>query len=150
MEKTSTDWKEAFAGLPAMPAMSLRGGDAVDEYAPVPPYDPDADCPTGDYFERYFWELPHLDADSWRYYLPFLLEYALENIGNSESNAVDAFLFSLRPPDRDPPRFGALSLQQDQAVVAVLDRLAFVPESVWKEPAMTALEEYWGPGAIHR
>ena len=93
---------------------------------------------------------PHLDAESWRFYLPHLLRYALDNIANPASNAIDSILHSLRPPDRDPPRFGALTRAQQAAVVAALDQLAFSEHSVWKEPAMIALEEYWAPGATYR
>ena len=136
--------------LPVTPAMSLRGGNAVDDHAPVPPFDAVLDQITPEYFEMYFWGISHLDAESWRFYLPHLLHYALDNIASPESNAIDAFLYSLRPPDRTPPRFGALTSTEEAAIVATLDQLAFSEESVWKEPAMIALEEYWAPGANYR
>lgn len=130
--------------------MSLRAGNAIDDYAQAPPFEPTIDAVTPEYLERYAWGLHHLDAVSWRYYLPHLLRHALQNIGNPASNATDTLLASLRPPDRQPPRFGALSAAEEGAVVAALDRLAFAEESVWSAPAQVALEEYWAPGATYR
>lgn len=141
---------EHFGDLPAAPPMSLRAGSALDSYEVPPLFDPALDHATPEYLEAHFWGIPHLDHQSWRFYLPRLLGHALRNIANPASNATDAFLFSLRPPDRDPPRFGSLSGPEEQAVVAVLDRLAFAEDSVWREPAMIALEEYWAPGATYR
>jgi hypothetical protein len=142
--------REAFGASAEKPLMSLRGGNAVDNHAPIPQYDPGVDRPNGEYFEAYFWGLPHLDPSSWHYYLPLLLVYALQHITNGRSNAIESLLSSLRPPDRDPPRFGSLTSEQERAVVVVLDELAFAPQSVWQEQAMVALEEFWGPGATYR
>ena len=131
----------------ASPTMSLRAADAIDDRVPPPPFDVRLDLPTPDYLERYSGGVPHLDAASWRYYLPHFLQHCDDHLTNPASNAVMAILFSLRPPDRDPPRFGTLTDQQVSSVVAVLDRLAFTETSEWKEEAAIALEEYWAPGA---
>ncbi len=141
---------KSFGNLPASPPMSLRGGNALDDYEVAPEFDPALDAITREYLETHFWGIAHLDTQSWRFYLPHLLGHALQNIANPASNATDAFLSSLRPPDRDPPRFGSLTSAEEQVVVAVLDKLAFSEESVWREPAMIALEEYWAPGATYR
>lgn len=132
------------------PPMSLRGGAAVDDGHTATDFDAALDRPTSEYLEEYYWGVPHLDAVSWRYYLPILIEHALRNVAAARSNAVDAFLASLRPPDRDPPRFASLSAEQEEAVVAMLERLAFDEASTWKSQAILALEEYWGPGALYR
>lgn len=132
------------------PPMSLRGGAAVDDGHAAPDFDAAVDRPTSRYLEEYYWGVPHLDAVSWRYYLPIFIEHALCNVAAAGSNAVDTFLASLRPPDRDPPRFASLSAEQEGAVVAMLERLAFDEASTWKSQAMLALEEYWGPGALYR
>jgi hypothetical protein len=145
----SIDADALSAGV-ASPTMSLRGGNARDEYREPPPFDPELDRPTPEYLERYFWGIAHLDAESWRYYLPMLIEHTLQNVGNPRSMAVDAFLASLRPPDREPPRLESLSAEQKAQVIALLDRLAFEDGSAWKSQAMTALEEYWAPGALYR
>ena len=105
--------------------MSLRGGAAVDDYHAAPQFDAEVDRPTPEYLEKYYRGIPHIDAVSWRYYLPILTEHALRNVAAAESNAVDAFLASLRPPDREPPRFASLTAELEGAVVAMLDTLAF-------------------------
>jgi hypothetical protein len=130
--------------------MSLRGGYARDEYREPPPFDPELDRPTPEYLERYYWGIAHLDAESWRYYLPILIEYTLRDITNGQSMAIELFLASLRPPDREPPRLESLSVEQKAEVVALLDKLAFEDSSAWKSQAITALEEYWAPGALYR
>jgi len=150
MASDTATLSDAFGNLSATPAISLRGGNAADDCLPVPPFDPVLDQITPQYFEMYFCGIPHLDAESWRYYLPHFLRYALDNITNPASNAIDAILYSLRPPDRDPPRFRALTPTQEAAVAGALDQLAFSDHSTWKEPAMIALEEYWGLGATYR
>ncbi len=122
----------------------------MDSYETAPDFDAELDRVTPEYLEQNFWGVAHLDAVSWQYYLPILMGHALRNIRNPGSMAVDAFLASLRPPDRDPPRFAALTPAQEQAVARMLDILAFQEDSAWKEAAMIALEEYWAPGAIYR
>jgi hypothetical protein len=150
MGELDRDLLEAFAGGPIVPGMSLRAGDAHDSGEAPPPFDPELDQPTPEYFEQYFWGLSYLDPASWRYYLPRLLRYALSSFATPGLNSVDAVLASLRPPDRDPPRFGSLTPAQERAVARVLEELAFNPESPWQEPAIIALEEYWAPGATYR
>jgi hypothetical protein len=134
----------------AHPLMSLRGGNAIDNGQHPPPYDSIADDPSDSYVEENHWGIHHLDAESWRHYLPILCEYSTQNMSNTLSSAVDTFLFSLRPPDRNPPRFGILTQADRQQIVSLLDRLAFDNASVWQEEAMLALEEYWAPGALYR
>jgi hypothetical protein len=63
---------------------------------------------------------------------------------------IDAFLSSLRPPDRQPPRLASLSVEQESVVSAFLDIMAFDDVSVHQELARTALEEWWAPGALYR
>ncbi|RDZ28955.1 DUF6714 family protein [Lysobacter silvisoli] len=140
----------AFNGLPDRPAMSLRAGNAEDDYEAHPDYDAEIDRLTPEYLETYHWGIGYLDAESWRYYLPHLLAHALQSLARPGSMVVQSLLYYLRPPDRDPPRFGALTPAQSQAVIAVLDELAFAHESVWQDDAMLALEEYWAPGARYR
>ena len=63
---------------------------------------------------------------------------------------VEAVVWTLRPPDRDPPRLGRLSAAQESVVVAVLEHLAFSPHSRSQDLALQVLEEYWIPGALYR
>jgi hypothetical protein len=135
----------------AVPPMTLRGGNAVDSYAKPPAHDPALDQPSDVYLESHaFFALPHLDAASWRHYLPRLIHHALSRLDDPGSMVTEALLWSLRPPDREPPRLGSLSAEQEAVVVAVLDVLAFDERSVHQDLAMQVLEEYWAPGALYR
>ena len=140
----------AFGEAAVAPPMSLRGGNAVDGYAAAPAFDDQVDDPTDAYLESHYWGLAHLDPVSWRHYIPRLIDYALKHKGDSRAMVVDAFLASLRPPDREPPRFADLSAEQENVLVALLDILAFDDDSVWSKEAALALEEYWAPGALYR
>ena len=133
-----------------VPPLTLRGGNALDDGLAAPAYDAQIDAPSAEYFEANHCGIPYLDPVSWRYYLPLLQDYALQNIRNPSSLAIESFISSLRPPDRVPPRLESLSPAQKATVVAFLDRLAFDDASVWKSQAITALEEYWAPGALYR
>jgi hypothetical protein len=143
---------EAFRDdLAAVPTMTLRDGEAADRYAGVIPYDAAVDEPTDAYLEAYArWGLAHVDAASWRHYLPRLIAHALRRIDDPRATAVEATVWSLRPPDRDPPRLGSLSPAQEAVVAEFLEALAFDAASVWKEDALLALEEYWIPNALYR
>lgn len=132
-----------------IPPMSLRAGNAIDSYETAPAWSDTADRLSDDYLEQHYWGIAHLDPLSFRHYLPALIDYGLRHI-HAGNNVVDAFLFALRPPDRDPPRLGSLSSEQEAAVVAFLHAMAFNAASVCADDAMLALEEWWGPGARHR
>ena len=132
-----------------VPALTLRGGNALDDGAHPPPFDDAVDALTDEYLELYYCGLPYLDAASWRHVLPFLLSYALRNLQQA-SDAVDGLLNSLRPPDREPPRLASLSVEQEMIVSRVLDVLCFSPESAYHELACQATEEWWEPNAMYR
>jgi len=141
------------ADLDVVPPTTLRGGEAVDYYNEPPPYDPAVDEPTDAYLEAYASPgLTYLDAASWRHYLPRLIAYALRNIDSNSPGtmAVDGLLWNLRPPEREPPRLGSLTAEQEAVVVAFLDELAFSDDSVYRNAAMQVLEEWWIPGALYR
>src|SRR5262245_34054758 len=133
--------------------MTLRGGVAVDAYDTPPPHDAVLDEPSDAYLEQYaFGGVTYLDAASWRHYLPRLIDYALRHVDSRAPGtmAIDALLWSLRPPDREPPRLGSLTAGQESVVVAVLDELAFADDSLHRETAMQVLEEWWLPDALYR
>jgi hypothetical protein len=138
---------EAFrADLESVPTITLRGGDALDSYDEPPPYDAALDEPNDAYLEAWaFNALNFLDPQSWRHYLPRLIDYALRNIASHAPGtmAIDGLLWSLRPPDRDPPRLGSLTPAQKEVVVAALDQLAFADDSVYRADAMQVMEEWW-------
>ena len=138
-----------------IPPMTLRGGDAVDSYDLPPPYDEELDQPTDDYLQQYaYFALPHLDPLSWRYYLPFLIDYSLRHATAEappeSSLVVEGTLSSLRPPDREPPRLSVLKAEQESVIIKFLDLLAFDERSDYQDYGMQVLEEYWIPGALYR
>ncbi|MEA5122480.1 DUF6714 family protein [Xanthomonas floridensis] len=139
----------AVLAVQANPPMSLRGGNAVDDGDPPPPFDPAIDTVTAPYLEQYAWGLHHLDDRSWQFYLPYLLRHAKDSQGDPASVATSALLHALRSPRRAPPS-AYMRTEEYEAVVAVLDQLAFAQDSVWQQEAQDALEDYWGPGANYR
>jgi len=143
---------EAFrADAETLPPLTLRGGNAVDGYDEAEAYDATHDEPTDAYLEAYaFWGLGYLDAQSWRHYLPRLMKYAFGR-PDDPVMALEALIRSLRPPDRYPPRLATLTAEQEAAVVAFLEALAFGDGfGHVQEDAQQALEEWWLPGARHR
>lgn len=130
--------------------MSLRSGNAIDCGKEEVEFDPKLDKPSNDYLESNYDGICFLDAESWKYYLPILIEFTIKNYTFSNSMVIDSFISSLRPPDREPPRFGALTEKQEKIIIELLDRLAFDEQSNWKAEAILALEEYWAPGALYR
>jgi hypothetical protein len=141
---------EAFSDdMRVTPAVTLRAGNALDEYKQPQNFDPTTDTVSDSYLERYWWGIAHLDPISWRYYLPHLIEYSLRR-RHEHSMVIDALLTSLRPPDREPARLASLSPKQESVVSAFLDVMAFDDGSVHQALACTALEEWWAPGALYR
>jgi hypothetical protein len=143
---------EAFrADAEALPPLTLRGGNAIDGYDEAEPFDSPCDEPTDAYIEGYtFWGLGYLDAQSWRHYLPRLIDYAFRR-PDDPAMVVEALIRSLRPPDRYPPRLGTLTAEQEAVVVAFLETLALGDDSgPLQDDARQALEEWWLPGARHR
>jgi hypothetical protein len=130
----------AFGPRDRAPATSLRGGAALDVYDPAPPFDPALDTVSH----------AHLDADSWLHYLPLVLVAALARAEDPGNALVEHVVWSLRPPDRDPPRFARLTTEQEVVVAEALEYLAFHPESRNQDLALQVLEEYWIPGASYR
>jgi hypothetical protein len=142
----------AFRADAAPPTVTLRGGDALDSYSSPPPYDAALDAPTDAYIERYaYWGLNFLDAASWRHYLPRLIDYTFGHLHDSTGMVADGLLFSLRPPDREPPRLATLTPVQEAVIVAFLEELAFAEDGApHREDALVALEEWWLPNARYR
>jgi hypothetical protein len=139
----------ADASLP--PPLTLRGANAVDSYDLPEPYDPVLDPPTDAYLQGFaFWGITHLDAQSWRHYLPHLIDYAFRH-PDDPAMVVDALVRSLRPPDRYPPRLGALGREQEEVVRAFLEHVALdegFPGLQFE--AQQALDEWWLPNPRSR
>ena len=128
----------------AAPPLTLRGANAVDNYARPMPFDPAEDEPTDAYLEGYvFWGLGYLDARSWRHYLPQLIDYAFRH-PNDPAMVTEALVRSLRPPDRYPPRLATLSADQEDVVRMFLEQAALGDAIPHLQPeAQQALEEWW-------
>lgn len=140
----------AFAAdVAATPTVTLRAGNELDDYKQASRFEPTVDSISDAYLESYPWGIAHLDAASWRHYLPYLIEYALRHSHNG-SLVVDALLNSLRPPDREPPRLASLSRQQESLITQFLETLAFGESSVHQDLACQVLDEWWLPNALYR
>jgi uncharacterized protein DUF6714 len=130
----------------APPPLTLRGANEVDSYRTATPFDPAVDEPIDSYVEGFaFWGVGYLDARSWRHYLPRLMDYALR-CPTDPAMVTEALVRSLRPPDRYPPRLGALTPEQETVVRSFLEFLALgdaVPHL--QAEAQQALEEWWLP-----
>lgn len=141
---------EAFSKeLASHPLMSLRGGEALDRYQAPVAFDSILDKLTDQYLENYVSGLIFLDPISWRYYLPYLIEY-VNRVLPRFTEVGEALLWNLRPPDHDPPRLASLSFVQEQAIASFLELLAFAETSPYQEFACQVLEEWWIPGALYR
>jgi hypothetical protein len=141
---------EAFSNeLRSVPFTTLRAGDAMDIHDEPPAYDSAIDVVTDSYLERHYAGLSYLDAPSWRHYLPVYAQYALRNRSQSHL-AIDAFLSSLRPPDKERPRLGSLTTRQEALMRECLEALAFSEGSAYQSEACQVLEEWWIPNALYR
>ena len=143
---------EAFRpDLSHPPPLSLRGGNEVDGYRYPEPFDPAQDEPTDTYLEQFaYWGLIYLDSQSWRHYLPRLIEYALRH-PDDPAMVIEALVRSLRPPDRYPPRLATLSAAQEDVVRSFLELVALgdlIPHL--QDEAQQALEEWWLPNPRSR
>lgn len=141
-------------GALIQPALTLRAGAELDSYRTPSPFDPRLDTLTDKYLEDYAEGLTFLDPASWRFYLPHMMDFSLRHASRGarpgSSRVIDAVLQSLRPPDREPPRFSVLTPEQEAAIVAFLERLAMDDKSPYQDSALQVLEEYWIPGALYR
>ncbi len=144
-----------FKPISDRPPMTLRSGNAGDSYDLPIPFDSELDQPIDQYLQQFAsFALPHLDPVSWRYYLPYLMDFALRNFtveGSAQSaSCIERTLLTLRPSDRDLPRFALLPPTQEAIVVEFLDLMTFCEDSEFQDAAMQTLEEYWMPGALYR
>ena len=141
---------ELFAAdTSAAPMLTLRGGNQVDDCEKPSSFDPTTDSVSDKYLESYFWGVAHLDASSWRHYLPHLIEYGSRH-SRDGGHVVEALLNSLRPPDRSPPRLASLTFEQEDRIREFLESLAFEEGSAHQSLACQALEEWWFPNPLYR
>src|SRR5215218_9279384 len=99
------------------PPLTLRGGERVDSYESPTPCDEKVDEPTDEYIEAFaFHAMPFLDARSWRHYLPRLMDHVFRRPAEPTGLVASALIYSLRPPDREPPRLATLRPEQDAII----------------------------------
>lgn len=141
---------DAFAvDAEVTPAITLRGGDCLDDHREPPPYDAGVDSVSDEYLESFHWGVGYLDAASWRHYLPKLTDYVVRHFDKG-TLVGEALICSLRAPDRDPPRLAALTRPQEEAVTQLLEFLAFADGSGHQDSACRAIDEWWSPHALYR
>ena len=103
------------------PPLTLRGGNDVDSYAYAQPFDPAQDEPTDSYLEVFaFWGVGYLDAQSWRHYLPRLMDYALRR----PDDPAMVTRLSFAPFGLGSISASLASLTAEQRVVKFLELLA--------------------------
>ncbi|MFA6172757.1 MAG: DUF6714 family protein [Kiritimatiellales bacterium] len=135
----------AFPEGAAHSVLSLRQGDEIDSHnTPTPDALPvDWREVSERELEKHQWGFTHLDAESWRFYLPAFLAYSVRHFTRDGSLVIMACLNNLRPPDKVPSRFSTLTDSQRQAVISVWEFLTFGVESNFTANACQVLEEYW-------
>lgn len=116
---------------------------------PEPEFDPVIDRVSYHYLEEYHWGISYLDPDSWKHYLPILIEYSLRHF-DQDRVVTHAFLNSLRPPDRTPQRLASLTPEQERLITALLETLAFDEKSAYQDLACQVMEEWWIPNSLYR
>ena len=133
----------------APPPLTLRGGERVDSYDYPEPFDPDLDAPTDEYIERFAYHaMPFLDAHSWRHYLPRLIDHAFRRPDEPTGLVIFSLVYSLRPPDREPPRLATLTPDQESVITAFLEELTRDPAFEHaRDDAAQAIAEWWSPNA---
>jgi hypothetical protein len=130
--------------------MTLRGGDARDSYGTLSPMDEKLDKICDEYLERYFWGCHHIDPDSWKHYLPGLIDYTLRHLSDGGSLVVGALLSTLRPGSADDPKISSLNHAQEVIICQFLDKLAFADGSAFQTDAQQVMEEFWVNHSIYR
>ena len=133
----------AFEVFPSKqsPAMTLRGGDQVDAYEEPPPYDEKLDAPSDEYVAEFaYYALFHLDSESLKYYLPYLMRYAHTHMVDASAMAIDALLRVLQ---REPGENGSLSdvsEDQEHIIREFVEALATDERSSWQFEATQVLK----------
>lgn len=95
--------------------------------------------------------LSHLDPQSWRYYLPRFMEWALTHYRTSKSITVDYTIYALLLTDDDAlinqhlrERYRQLTAEQTRVVCRFLQFMALEDGHVDAASATQALRRFWG------
>ena len=99
--------------------------------------------------------LPHLDPQSWCYYIPRYMEWALTHYETSESIAVDNTIYALLLTGSDRgiddhlrERFRKLTFEQSRAVSCFLRFMARNDDHADAMAAAKALQRYWSKFSV--
>lgn len=135
-----------------IPPTTLRSADAINNYDEPIPYDPNLDEPTDEYIEHFtYWGQIYLDPASWKYYLPKWIDYIFHHEEDKASMVTEGVIYSLRPPDREPPRLASLNKDQEAVIVSFLKHVAASGTLEYNgEMAQRVLEEWYLPNALFR
>ena len=129
------------------PGMTLGQGDEIDSSYQTTTLPANGDeQPTDDYLRQNISGLCHLDAQSWRCYLRYLLPYSVLHRAEEGSLVVEWTLSNLRPPNL---RLATLNARQRNAVISFLNLLGFDSSSAFQAFARQVMEEYWIPNPLY-
>jgi hypothetical protein len=89
--------------------------------------------------------LAFLDPESWRYYLPAYMRWALVHLADEHHDAIDGVIYSLSSHGPDAiARYEVLSPEQSRAVCRFLRAMMDLPPGeVDGEAAQDGLDRYW-------
>jgi hypothetical protein len=100
--------------------------------------------------EECAWALPHLDPESWRYYVPAYMIWSLRYFQTNNSIVSDFTIYAFNLHDDSElreyklARFRLLNPAQARAVGLFLRYMADHRDHADSETAARALAEYWG------
>ena len=138
---------EAFPPRPVPCPMTLLQGDEEDTYYEIKTLDDvaplDWQSVTDEQLETLQWGMGYLDPDSWLFYLPAFMRYAISYPARN-SLVIDRFFDTLIPRDWKPDQFKQLTDKQRAMIVAALEFLIYDDESQESEEANAVYYDHWG------
>lgn len=128
-----------------------RGDDDQRRLARKQDSESDWECVPDQDIEECCWALPHLDPESWRYYIPAYMIWTLTNFRSSDSVVSDFTIYTFEPYLADPQmrahatdRFGLLNEPQSRAVCQFLRHMAADEDNADAVVATRVVDEFWG------
>lgn len=127
-------------------AMTLRQGDEIDTGYEIETQDDKApldwQAVKDEELKEYQWGMDYLDPDSWQFYLPAFMRYAICH-PSENSLVIDRCISTLIPRDWKPDQFAQLRDEQLQIIVATLEFLSYDEESNADAAAYEVLFDHW-------
>ncbi len=126
--------------------MTLRQGDEIDSgYQIETPDDRaplDWQAVTDEELKKFQWGMDYLDPDSWQFYLPAFMRYAI-CYPSENSLVIDRCISTLIPQDWKLDQFARLGEVQRQMIIATLEFLSYDEESEVDAEAFEVLADHW-------